>query len=278
MEFLEANEGAVRLCVFIGVFALMAGLETLFPRKERALPRFRRWLTNSLLVVVDTVALRVLVPVLAAGMAAIAARHGWGLFNLLGAPLWVEIALAVALLDLSVYAQHVATHKIPILWRLHKVHHADRDIDVTTGVRFHPVEIVLSMAYKLVVVIVLGPAVVAVILFEVILNASAMFNHANVKLPLGLDRALRMGIVTPDMHRVHHSVLRKETDANYGFFLSIWDRLFGTYIAQPESGHDGVTIGLPDYQTDKPGELLWSLALPFQPQKAPVDQAGVRGQ
>ena len=204
------------------------------------------------------------VPVLAVAMAEIAAARGWGLLNLVDLPLWLEFVIAVAVLDMLIYAQHVATHKTPILWRLHQVHHADRDIDVTTGARFHPVEIVLSMGYKLLCVIALGPSALAVFVFEVLLNASAMFNHANVRLPLSVDRVMRSVIVTPDMHRVHHSIVRNETDSNYGFFLSIWDRLFGTYIAQPRDGHDGMTIGLKEYQTPKPANLFWCLWLPFR--------------
>ncbi|MDY7098154.1 MAG: sterol desaturase family protein, partial [Pseudomonadota bacterium] len=190
--------------------------------------------------------------------------RGWGLLNLVALPFWVEVLIAIVLLDFAVWAQHVASHKIPILWRFHKVHHADRDIDVTTGARFHPVEILLSMLYKLACVIVLGPAAVAVFLFEVILNASAMFNHSNVRLPARFDALLRSLIVTPDMHRVHHSAIQRETDSNYGFFLSLWDKVFGVHIAQPELGHDRMVIGLDEYQDDAPSSLRWSLAEPFR--------------
>lgn len=264
MPFLEQNEAVIRMSVFAGVFTVMAILETLFPRKTRTQGRLHRWTTNWILVVANTAALRVILPVLAVEMALISAANGWGLLNLTSLPVWMEIMLAVLALDCLVYAQHVATHKIPILWRLHKVHHADRDIDVTTGARFHPVEIVLSMVFKLGCVLALGPSAAAVILFEVILNASAMFNHSNVKLPIWADRVLRVFIVTPDVHRVHHSVVHTETDSNYGFFLTLWDRLFGTYTAQPSAGHDGMTIGLSEYQSGKPAQLLWSLFVPFQ--------------
>ena len=264
MTFLDQYESAIRIGVFAGVLIAMAALEAAFPRKDRALPRAHRWLTNGGFVVVDTLALRIVLPVLAVGMAEIAARKGWGLFNMVALPYWVEIALAFVILDLLIYAQHVASHKIPVLWRFHKVHHADRDIDATTGVRFHPVEIVFSMGYKLACVVVLGPAALAVFLFEVVLNAAALFNHANVRLPVGVDRALRRVIVTPDMHRVHHSVHRQETDSNYGFFLSVWDRAFRTYIAQPREGHDAMTIGLGEYQDEKPAHFVWSLWLPFR--------------
>ena len=175
----------------------------------------------------------------------------------------MHILVSAVLLDMAVYWQHVASHKIPMIWRFHKMHHADRDIDATTGIRFHPVEIVLSMLYKMVIVLILGPHIIGVFLFEIILNGSAMFNHANVRLPLWLDKTIRILFVTPDMHRVHHSVIAAETNSNYGFNLSIWDRIFGSYIAQPKEGHDGMTIGLPQYQTNKPSNILWCLKLPF---------------
>ncbi|MAY21131.1 MAG: fatty acid hydroxylase [Erythrobacteraceae bacterium] len=264
MEFFGLDEGAIRLSVFAGIFATMALAETLFARKTRTQKRTSRWFTNWALVVIDTAVLRIIFPVLAVGVSVYAQQKGWGLFNVIALPTWLEIMIAIALLDMAVWAQHVATHKIPLLWRFHKVHHVDRDIDVTTGVRFHPVEIVLSMAYKLVLVLAIGPAALAVFLFEVILNASAMFNHSNVKLPNGMDRALRAIMVTPDMHRVHHSIIMRETDSNYGFFLSFWDRLFHTYIAQPEKGHDGMVIGLEEHQDDAPSSLIWSLMLPFK--------------
>ncbi|MDM3870718.1 sterol desaturase family protein [Porticoccus sp. W117] len=229
------------------------------------MPRTRRWLTNWGLVIIDALTLRVVFPILAVGVAVIASQKGWGLFNILALPLWLEITLAVVLLDLLIYAQHVLSHKVPLLWRLHKVHHVDRDIDVTTGARFHPLEILFSMVYKMLCVLLVGPAAAAVILFEVILNGSAMFNHANVRLPKKLDALLRSVIITPDMHRVHHSVIAGETDSNYGFFLSCWDRWFGTYVEEPRDGHDGMTIGLAVYQDNRPASLWWSLLLPFKP-------------
>lgn len=264
MTFLDQYEGAIRLSAFAGVLLLMAGLEAAFPRKARVLPRARRWLTNGAFVVIDALALRLVAPVLAVGMAAIAERNGWGLFNVLALPFWVEAVLAFLALDMLIYAQHVATHKIALLWKFHKVHHADRDIDATTGVRFHPVEIVFSMAYKLLCVVVLGAPALAVFAFEVVLNASALFNHANLRLPPRADRLMRTVIVTPDMHRVHHSVYERETDSNYGFFLSVWDRLFRTYVAQPRDGHEAMAIGLAEHQDDRPARLGWSLWLPFR--------------
>ena len=257
------NENILRLGAFIGVFLLMALLEAIFPRRRRVASQTRRWITNLAIIAVNTLVLRVTMPVLAVGMAHIANTNGWGLFTLLSLPLWLELLLAVAVLDLLIYFQHVATHKIPLLWALHRVHHADRDIDVTTGLRFHPIEIVLSMLYKLLCVVALGPSAAAVIVFEIALNASAMFNHANFRLPIAIDRALRWFIVTPDMHRIHHSIDRKETNNNYGFFLSVWDRIFKTYTEQPAKGHNGMTIGLPEFQSENPASLSWSLALPF---------------
>ena len=264
MTFLTDHESSIRLGVFIGVLAVMAILEVIAPRKKRVAARAGRWLTNLGLIVIDTLALRFLMPLFAMGMAAIASDKGWGLLNMIDAPVWLEITLAVIVLDMLIYWQHVASHHIPLIWALHQVHHADRDIDATTGIRFHPLEILLSMGYKLICVMLLGPAVVAVFIFEVLLNACAMFNHANVKLPTALDRLIRLVLVTPDMHRVHHSVIPAETNSNYGFSLSIWDRVFGSYIAQPQKGHDGMTIGLSQYQTNEPSTLKWCLLIPFK--------------
>lgn len=257
------SEAVLRFSLFAGVLICFIALEALFPRRERNLPRTARWLTNLGISVIDGLAVRLLGPLVAIGIAAWAVQNNIGLFNLTALPLWLEITLAFILLDFTIYLQHVATHKIPLLWRLHKVHHTDRDLDATSAVRFHPIEIMLSMLYKCALVLLIGPAVLAVLIFEIVLNASAIFNHANLKLPLWLDRALRLLIVTPDMHRVHHSVISSETDSNYGFNLSIWDRLFRTYTAQPKSGHDNMTIGLSEYQSTKPANLLWSLVLPF---------------
>ncbi|TDK43888.1 sterol desaturase family protein [Antarcticimicrobium luteum] len=259
------NEALIRLSVFLGLFALLALTEAALPRRARRVPRSRRWLTNWGLTVINTATLRLmalLLPLLAVGAALDAARGGWGLFNALAWPVWVEVALAILILDFAIWAQHLITHKVPPLWRLHRVHHADRDMDVTTAIRFHPVEIALSMGLKIGLVYLLGPAALAVVLFEIILNGTAMFNHANLRLPLPLDRALRLMLVTPDMHRVHHSVHRHEHDSNYGFSLSIWDRLFGTYVAQPTDGHEAMTVGL-RWQDDRPARLGWSLRLPF---------------
>lgn len=252
-DWLLAHEPMVRLSGFLGVFALAALWEALVPRRPRALSRALRWTNNLALVALNTVAVRLAVPVAAVGAALFAEANGLGLFNVLDAPGWLAFAATLLVLDLAIYLQHVVFHAVPPLWRLHRMHHADLEFDVTTGLRFHPLEIVVSMLWKLVVVIALGAPAAAVVAFEVLLNASSMFNHANARLPLGVDRALRLALVTPDMHRVHHSVRREETDSNYGFCLTWWDRLFRTYRAQPRDGHAGMTIGLERFRAA--GEL-----------------------
>ncbi len=265
MYAIMEHEGTLRLAVFLGLFALLALIETLAPRRARAQPRSTRWVTNWGITIANFIALRALalaLPLLAVGAAVDAQAQGWGLFNALDWPLWLEFGLAILIFDFAIWAQHLITHKIPVLWRLHRVHHADVDLDVTTAIRFHPVEIALSMVLKIGLVYLLGPAAIAVIAFEILLNGTAMFNHANIRLPLWADAIIRRIIVTPDMHRVHHSVHRHEHDSNYGFALSIWDRMFGTYIAQPAEGHDDMKIGL-EWQDERPSKLGWSLWLPF---------------
>ena len=260
------NEALIRLSVFAGLFALFAAIEALAPRRQRTQPRTTRWVTNWAITILNTVTLRLMafgLPLLAVGAAVDAGNQGWGLFNQIDLGVLPETVLAILIFDFAIWLQHLITHKVPVLWRLHRVHHADRDIDVTTAIRFHPVEIALSMLLKIGLVYLLGPSALAIILFEILLNGTAMFNHANMRLPLGLDAALRTVLVTPDMHRVHHSVKRREHDSNYGFALSIWDRMFGTYIAQPEAGHEQMTIGL-QWQDDRPSKLGWSLWLPFR--------------
>ena len=262
------SEPVIRFGAFAGIFVVMALLEMAIPKRELSAPKGRRWLTNLSMVGFGIATTRLMgliaQPLVAVGAAMVAEANGWGLFNLVALPGWFEILAAVVILDFAVWLQHVASHKIPVLWRLHRMHHADVDIDCTTGLRFHPAEIGLSMLYKVVWVLLLGPAAVAVVIFEVILNAGAVFNHANVALPRWLDTGLRLAIVTPDMHRVHHSIVRREHDSNYGFNLSIWDRIFGTYTDQPEHGHTGMTIGLSDYQEPGPTRIGWSLVLPFR--------------
>jgi sterol desaturase/sphingolipid hydroxylase (fatty acid hydroxylase superfamily) len=262
------SETAFRLVAFFAVFVVMGALELLIPKRRLTAGKARRWLTNLTIVGVDSLLVRLMaslaVPLAAVAAALYAEQQGFGLFNWTGWPLWLETLLALAALDFALWLQHLASHKLSLLWRLHQMHHADVDIDVTTAIRFHPIEIGLSMLWKIVWVLVLGASPLAVLLFEVILNGAAMFNHANVALPAWLDALLRSVIVTPDMHRVHHSVMRREHDSNYGFNLSIWDRLFSTYTAQPEKGHEGMTIGLAPYQSADPTRITWSLVLPFK--------------
>jgi len=262
--FALAHEPALRLAAFAAVLAAMAVWEVLAPRRSRTLPRGRRWPANLGIVVLNTVIVRVLFPAAAVGMALSAETQGWGLLNQYGVPAWAAVAAGIVLLDLAIYLQHVMFHAVPALWRLHRMHHADLDIDVTTGARFHPVEIVLSMLIKFAAIAALGVPPAAVVLFEVLLNATSMFNHANVRIAPAVEPALRWLLVTPDMHRVHHSVERDETNSNFGFNLSLWDRLFGTYRAQPRAGHESMTIGIPDFRdTAECSSIAGMLALPF---------------
>ncbi|MCB1797446.1 MAG: sterol desaturase family protein [Gammaproteobacteria bacterium] len=244
---------------------LVAFFEWVAPRRAPTVSKVMRWGNNIGLAILNTALLRLLFPAAAVGMAAFAAEHGWGLLNYVELPFWVATLVAVIALDFVIWLQHVMVHAIPVLWRLHRVHHADPDYDVTTGARFHPIEIILSMLIKFATIAVLGPPVVAVILFEVLLNATAMFNHGNVRLPAEVDRVLRWFIVTPDMHRVHHSVEDDETNSNFGFSLPWWDHLFGTYRAQPRGGHEGMTIGIHGYR--EPRDVSWLsglLVLPWR--------------
>ena len=266
--FAGITEPTLRLSAFAGIFLAMVVLEYLLPKRRLTVSKSRRWLTNISIGGIDSLLVRLMamlvIPLAAVATALSAERIGVGVFNWLGWPHWIEILLAVVLLDLAIYGQHVASHKFAILWRLHRVHHSDLDFDVTTAIRFHPIEIGLSMLYKIVLVLILGASALAVVLFEVILNGCAMFNHSNIALPSWLDRPLRLILVTPDMHRVHHSIIHRETNSNYGFNLSVWDRVFHTYRPQPAKGHEGMTIGLPEYQSRNPVRLLWSLSLPFR--------------
>ncbi|MGR3590379.1 MAG: sterol desaturase family protein [Limimaricola soesokkakensis] len=261
-EMLLAREPVIRLVAFLGVLAAMAFWEILAPRRRREIPRLLRWSNNLALVALDAVALRIAFPIVAVGLAVIAEERGWGLFNAFGTPGWIAVPLSVVVLDFAIYLQHVLFHAVPALWRLHRMHHADLEFDVTTGVRFHPVEILLSMGLKLGLVAALGPPAVAVLIFEVLLNASSMFNHSNIDIPSRTDRWLRWIVVTPDMHRVHHSVLPEEANSNYGFNLPWWDRLLGTYRAQPKSGHLGMTLGIDRFRTRRD---LWVDRMLLQP-------------
>lgn len=265
------SEGAFRFSLFATIFLVMAILETLLPRRPRRFKRHKRWVANFGVLIANyvvtfavTYVMAFILPVTVIITAMAAEANGWGLFGRVAWPAWLEWTLAFILLDFVIWAQHLVTHKVPLLWRLHRVHHSDEDFDTTTAVRFHPLEILFSILVKISAVLLLGPPAVLVVIFEATVNGSALFNHANLRLPLPLDRALRWIIVTPDMHRVHHSVIHRETDSNYGFALSIWDRLFHTYNDQPEKGHDAMTIGLSEWQDERPTRLDWTLMLPFR--------------
>jgi len=264
-EVLLNHEKSIRLGFFFGVFLLIALWELVSPKRRLTVPKGSRWLGNLGIVVLNTVVLRLVFPTAAVGVAAFTAHQGWGLLNYFQIPMLMAIVLSVIVMDFIIYLQHVMVHAVPALWRLHRVHHADLDYDVTTGARFHPLEIILSMLIKFTVIVLLGPPVAAVILFEVLLNAMAMFNHGNIHLPNSIDKVLRWIVVTPDMHRVHHSVEDDEANSNFGFNLPWWDRLFGTYRAQPRAGHQDMVIGIHKYRDPKhvnrlPGMLL----LPFR--------------
>ncbi|WP_051630436.1 sterol desaturase family protein [Afifella pfennigii] len=258
------TEAGIRLLAFLGIFGAMAAFELAAPRRDAHPLKGRRWATNLAILVIDVVSLRVIFPMAAVGAALYAEAQGFGLFREIGmAPLLAGI-IAFLLLDLTVWAEHVAFHKIPFLWRVHRVHHADVDVDVTTALRFHPIEILISMVLKAWLVVLLGAPVLAVLVFEIVLNGAAMFNHSNIRLPERVDRALRWVIVTPDMHRIHHSIQRRETDSNYGFNLSFWDRLFRVYTEDPEGGHIAMKLGIAAHQDAAPSRLFWSLLYPFR--------------
>jgi sterol desaturase/sphingolipid hydroxylase (fatty acid hydroxylase superfamily) len=257
-------EIAVRVGCFAAVFAVMALWEWVAPRRHLTVGRGARWPSNLGILAIDIIAVRLLVPTAAVGMALIAAAAGWGLLPLLGLPAWAAIPIGVIALDLVIYAQHVVFHHVPVLWRLHRMHHADLDIDVTTGVRFHPLEILLSLAIKMTAVLALGVPALAVLIFEVLLNATSMFNHSNVALPPRLEPIARWLVVTPQMHQVHHSIERQETDSNFGFNLPWWDRLFGTYRANPAAGEQGMTVGLPIFRDVAELRIVRLLTQPFR--------------
>ncbi len=262
--FALEREAFIRLGFFAFVFVTMLVWELIAPRRKLSVSKVLRWTNNLGLFLLNIIVLRLMFPAAAVGIAYSVAEREWGFFNLVDWPLWFEIFAAVLLLDLAIYLQHRLMHQLPLLWRLHRVHHADLDFDLTTGSRFHPIEIIISMLFKWGVILLLGPALVAVLVFEVLLNGMAIFNHANVSLPGAIERVVRSLLVTPDMHRVHHSTLVQETDSNYGFNLSIWDRIFKTYTDQPQMGHDAMTIGLAEYRDAKQvDQLPGMLGLPF---------------
>jgi len=261
------QEPAIRLSFFLGVLLVMAIWEVVVPRRRMEIPRLLRWSNNLALVVVDTLVVRVAFPVAAVGLAVLAQDNGWGLLNQFDLPGVVVFIIAILVLDLAIYLQHVLFHAVPALWRLHRMHHADLEFDVTTGLRFHPVEILLSMIIKLGVVMALGPPAIAVLVFEVVLNASSLFNHSNIRLPSRVDAVLRLFIVTPDMHRVHHSIRPSETNSNFGFNIPWWDRILGTYLAQPSAGHEEMTIGIEQFRDRR---SLWIDRMLIQPLLGPA--------
>jgi sterol desaturase/sphingolipid hydroxylase (fatty acid hydroxylase superfamily) len=262
-DFIVRHEPVIRLAFFLGIFIAVALGELAAPRRALTTSKSARWFANLGIVAINTVLLRIVFSVAAVGLALVAGERGWGLFNNVPVPYWHSVVLSVVFLDFVIYVQHVMFHAIPALWRLHMMHHADMDIDVTTGSRFHPIEILLSMLIKMAAVMVIGAPAVGVVIFEILLNGTAMFNHGNVFVPLGLDRILRLFVVTPDMHRVHHSVFPFETNSNFGFNHPWWDRLMGTYRAQPRHGHEGMTIGLNQFRDPARLGLPRILALPF---------------
>lgn len=266
-ETLLSSESTFRLGIFLSVLVGMAIWEVAAPKRRIEIPRLIRWTNNLGIIIIDTLIVRLTFPVVAVGLAIYAQNNGWGLLNSFSVPGWLAVVVAILALDLAIYLQHVMFHAVPGLWRLHRMHHADLAIDVTTGLRFHPIEILMSMAVKLGVVAALGPPAVAVLLFEVLLNATALFNHSNISLPARVDRVLRLFVVTPDMHRVHHSIIPSETNSNFGFNMPWWDRLLGTYQAQPRDGHQGMTIGIEQFRTTRD---LWLDRMLIQPLRGPA--------
>ena len=262
--FLLGHEPAVRLGVFIGIFAIIAAWELAAPRRTLRESKALRWTHNLALTVLNSVLVRAALPLAAVGVAALASERGMGLLNLFHVPHPLAILLSVLALDMAIYLQHLMFHAVPLFWRLHRVHHADLDFDVTTGARFHPIEIGLSMLIRFAVILALGPPAVAVLVFEMLLNASSMFNHGNVRFPAAIDRILRRVVVTPDMHRVHHSIDPRETNSNFGFSLSWWDWLFGTYRAEPQAGHEAMTIGIDRFRAPRELWLDRMLLQPFR--------------
>ncbi|MGI9366467.1 MAG: sterol desaturase family protein [Rhizobiaceae bacterium] len=269
-ELISEQESTVRLIAFALLFVVFALSEAVKPRRKLTVSKTNRWFTNLAIVVLDSLIVRLIFPAAAVGVAFWASANGIGVFNLINAPFWIAVIVSFVVLDFAVWLSHVLSHKIPLFWRFHRMHHADRDIDVTTAIRFHPIEIVLSMIWKAAWVLVLGAPAAAVIIFETVLNGTAMFNHSNTRLSRIMDQILRSFVVTPDMHRVHHSTNSDETDSNYGFNLPWWDKLFGTYVDQPALGHEKMQIGLSEWQDDRPTRLGWSLGVPFLGQDRPV--------
>lgn len=275
--FLLNYEMLVRLVVFLAIFGLMAAWERAAPRRVLRESKAQRWRCNLALTVLNAVFVRVALPVAAVGVAGFATDRGMGLLNVLPVPYPLAILLSLLALDLAIYLQHLMFHAVPLFWRVHRVHHADLDLDVTTGARFHPFEIGVSLLIKFAIILVLGPPAIAVLAFEVLLNASSMFNHGNVCVPEATDRRLRWFVVTPDMHRVHHSIDPAETNSNFGFNLAWWDRLFGTYRAQPQAGHEAMTIGIGQFRSPQELRLDRMLLQPFRTEYGPTHLSVTRG-
>lgn len=264
-ELIEQYESIIRLSAFFGIFVVLAVCEFFRPRRTTTVSKGKRWPSNIAIIFLNTFLVRIIGFVITpVGVAFLVEENSWGLLQLLPLPSWVQVGVAVILLDMAIYFQHVVFHQVPIFWRLHMVHHTDMDLDVTSALRFHPIEILLSIGIKLVIIALLGAPAIAVLMFEVLLNGTAMFNHSNLKIPPALDRFLRLFVVTPDMHRVHHSVVIQETNSNYGFNLPWWDYIFGTYRDQPMAAHESMTIGLNEYREASHLTLRYLLTLPFQ--------------
>lgn len=269
-----ADPSLLRLLVFASLFVLVATLERLWPRREQTLQRADRWLGNLGVLATGSILARAILPVAPIGAAIWAQQQGFGVFNAINLPIIVASLLAFLLLDLLIYGQHRLFHALPVLWRLHRMHHTDMELDVTSGLRFHPIEIILSLILKIAAVCALGAPPVAVLFFEIVLNATSMFNHSNLALPLKLDSALRLFLVTPDMHRVHHSIRPIETDRNFGFNIPWWDRLFGTYLAEPSEGHRSMTIGLPIFRDKRATKIVHLLTQPFAEDPSTIFKEG----
>ncbi|MDA0821427.1 MAG: sterol desaturase family protein [Proteobacteria bacterium] len=258
------SEPALRLTCYLGILVAVAVWEILAPRRKQIISRAQRWPSNFAIAALNTGLVRIVAPAGVVGFAIMAADQAWGLFHFVQFSNWAVVLLAVVLLDLVVYFQHRMFHAVPILWRLHRMHHADLEFDVTTGVRFHPIEILISIGLKIVAVAVIGAPALAVLIFEILLNATSVFNHGNIRMPARIERTLRFFIVTPDMHRVHHSIERAETNSNFGFNLPWWDRLFGTYKPDPAAGHLDMIIGIPEFRSPEELRLDKLLAQPFR--------------
>jgi sterol desaturase/sphingolipid hydroxylase (fatty acid hydroxylase superfamily) len=263
-SYVLGHAGTIRVSSFLIILSIMAIWEVAAPRRRQMTARQLRWPSNLGIVILDSLTVRVLIPVSLAEFAGFCESRGWGLLTLLEAPGWIAVPLAILAIDLAIYWQHVIFHAVPALWRVHRMHHADVEFDVTTGIRFHPIEIVLSVLIKMAVILLLGAAPIAVLAFEVLLNATSMFNHGNVRIPDAVDKVLRLVVVTPDMHRVHHSNIRREIDSNFGFNLSVWDRLFRTYRPQPLEGQLGMKIGLDQFRAAGELRLDKMLTQPFR--------------